>query len=354
MLFTTVQCTPFPYNQTWSSPAHQSGGEEYIVIHSSDSDEVLSRLSLSSTHPDVRYTFNNSAFRGFAAKMRSHCINALSNMSDVQHVEKSIKTEAYLTTSTTTRSNSPWGLQRISSASSVSGDPSAMDYSYSYANPRLGAGVDIYIVDTGINIAHAAFNGRARVGFSFSLDSSDGDGHGTHVAGTAAGAVFGVASAANLIAVKVLGPDGSGTSSDTIAGMDYVIQQHDARKSHAGFVGTIMSMSWGLTSLSPSITTAINAALAQGVHISLAAGNDGADGCNYSPSSAGGKNSVGAVTVGSIGISGSISSFSNTGSCVDIYAPGEDILSAWKDSPTTVNTLSGTSMACPHVTGRCL
>ncbi|KAI9694582.1 MAG: hypothetical protein M1822_000198 [Bathelium mastoideum] len=339
-------------SSTPASLGHQSGGLEYVVLFNSSTpeppqvEEVLSRLGLSSNHSDVRYTFNNSAFRGFAANMNPHCINALSNMTDVSIVEEAVHVTSR---SEISRSDSPWGLQRISSQSAVSGNPGTMSFTYSYNDPKLGSGVDIYVVDTGINTEHAAFGGRARMGFSFEQDPSDQDGHGTHVSGTAASAVFGVASQANLIGVKVLGANGTGLSSDTIAGMDWVIQQHDANQNDQGFVGSIMSMSWGLSGVTPSVNQAVAAAVQAGIHVSVAAGNDGKDACNYSPSSAGGSGP--AITVGSIGMSDDVSSFSNTGSCVDVFAPGEDILSTWIGGDNVVNILSGTSMATPHVTG---
>ena len=338
---------------TSSAPSsHQTGGEEYVVIFNNSSPtpppvaEVLSRIELTPDHSDVKYTFNNSAFRGFVANMKSHCIDALNNMTDVTHVEKSVSIASFAIT----RSGSPWGLQRVSSSSTVSGDDKSLDFAYSFNDAKLGQGVDIYVVDTGVRTTHAVFGGRAKQGFSFETDTSDGDGHGTHVAGTAAGAVFGVASGANIWAVKVLGSDGSGASSDTIAGMNWVVQNHEARKSQPGFVGSIMSMSWGLTGTSSAIDAAIKAALSAGIHVSVAAGNSGKDACSFSPSDNGGGNSD-AVSVGSIGINNAVSSFSNTGKCVDIYAPGENVLSAWKDSDTTIQCLSGTSMATPHVTG---
>lgn len=344
---TTITALP-----TATVSTHQSGGQEYVVLFNSSQPEpayvadILQRLDLSPEHSDVRYTFNNSAFRGFVANMKSHCIDALNNMTEVAAVEQSVS----IMSLATARQGSPWGLQRISSSAAMSGNEKNMAFTYSYDDAKLGSGVDIYVVDTGINTAHTVFDKRATMGFSFQQDNTDGDGHGTHVSGTAAGTVFGVSSGANLIGVKVLGADGSGLSSDTIAGMNWAINNHEQRKNQPGFVGSILSMSWALSGDSPAITQAIQAATNAGIHVSVAAGNNGQNSCSFSPSNSGGANGP-AVTVGSIGIDNTISSFSNTGSCNDVYAPGENILSAWKDSPTTVNYLSGTSMACPHVTG---
>ena len=286
-------------------------------------------------------------------------------MDDVSHVEKAVSIQSrQLPVSASskssepaasTRPESPWGLQRVSSASSVSGNPEAIQYTYSYdPSSSLGKGVDLYVVDTGINEANAAFQGRAKSGYSFMInDTSDGDGHGTHTAGTAAGFPFGLASNANVIAVKVLGSNGAGSSSDTVAGIDYVVQQHDAQKTSAAFTASVMSMSWGLQDSSTAINTAIQSASQAGIHVAVAAGNSATDACNASPAQLGGpKNPQSAVvTVGSVGQSGGISSFSNTGACVDVYAPGENIVSAWTGGVNMVNSLSGTSMSTPHVSG---
>jgi cerevisin len=251
-----------------------------------------------------------------------------------------------------TRQGATWGLQRLSSAAAVKGDASSLDFSYSFdgASENLGKGVDIYVVDTGVRTTHGVFGGRASQGFSYTSDFTDGDGHGTHVAGTAAGAVFGVASGANIIAVKVLNEKGTGPLSDSIAGINWIVDNHNKRKSQPGFVGSIMSMSWGIGSVSDSIDLVIKAASDAGIHISVAAGNSASDACTSSPSANGGANSA-VVSVGSIELDDSISSFSNTGKCTDIYAPGGDIISAWNTGDNIINTLSGTSMACPHITG---
>ncbi|KAJ8117269.1 hypothetical protein OPT61_g1491 [Boeremia exigua] len=249
-----------------------------------------------------------------------------------------------------TKTGAPWGLQRISSNAGASGSPQAQNFNYTFSDASLGAGVDIYVIDTGVRTTHAVFTGRGTQGFTATGSEVDGDGHGTHVAGTAGGAKFGVAQGANIIAVKVLGDDGSGSSTDTIAGMDWVITNHQKRKTQPGFVGSIMSMSWGLQSIAKSVDEVVAAASAAGIHISVAAGNDGVDACNATPAHLGGSNSN-VVTVGSINIDNEVSTFSNIGKCVDIYAPGEQIVSSWSTGDTIINFLSGTSMACPHTTG---
>ncbi|KAI9809019.1 MAG: hypothetical protein M1825_002308 [Sarcosagium campestre] len=347
-----------------SKESHRSGGEEYVVLFDPDQPappevaQILGRIGLHADHPDITRVFRNSAFQGFAGRMKNHCIDALNGMAEVKYVEKSVQIKKI---SSEVRTNAPWGLQRISQQGQVRGDVSKMDFTYTYdAQGKLGKGVDIYVVDTGVNTDHLAFEGRAKMGFSFEGKSdlnagSDQDGHGTHVAGTAAGDLFGVASGANIVGVKVLGADGSGLSSDTIKGLDYIIQRHEQRIKDSDHVGSIASMSWGLDTRSQAVEHAINAAVDAGIHVSVAAGNSGQDACLTSPSSSGGRGADGrggkAISVGSISSQDTVSSFSNTGSCVDVFAPGEDVVSSWINGDNTVNSLSGTSMACPHVTG---
>ncbi|KAH7124017.1 oryzin precursor [Dendryphion nanum] len=270
----------------------------------------------------------------------------VSEIVDVAVVEDAVNIESFLAKKTGT----PWGLQRISNEAGATGSPQGQDFTYSFEDENLGKGVDIYVVDTGVRTSHAVFTGRATEGFSFTGSAADGDGHGTHVAGTAGGAKFGVAQGANIIAVKVLGDDGSGSSADTIAGMSWIINNHNKRKTQPGFIGSIMSMSWGLQGTAATVDRVILSAVDAGIHVSVAAGNDGADACGSTPSHNGGANSA-VVTVGSVNIQNKVSSFSNIGTCVDIYAPGEQILSAWNTGDNIINFLSGTSMACPHTSG---
>lgn len=353
---------------------HESGGEEHIVIFDSNKPipaeikEVLTRLDLDEDHPDVHRVFNNSAFRGFAASMKTHCLDLLSNMTDVSIVEKTASVQSMYaipkqqpqpqpqklrraTDSIDTRGHAPWGLGRISTAAFAAHDPREMDYTYSFANGDLGAGADVYIVDTGLYSEHVVFGDRAKQVWSFDDQDSVTDGHGTHVAGTAAGETLGVASKANVFGVRTLAGDGSeGWSSNVVAGIDFVMQNHESRSKESGFKGSVLSMSLASAGKVNAIDQALDAAIKAGVHVVVAAGNAGTDACAGSPASAGGTEGP-AIVVGSVGISGETSSFSNTGKCVDVYAPGEDIISAWIGQPDMVNVLSGTSMATPHVTG---
>jgi len=338
-----------------SSPVganHSQELKEYIITFTRDeavekrkTDDLLKMMQLQKSNDTVVFEGSNGVVDILILKMCKEHAEAFQNVTEVNVVEEKTEIQSYAS-----KSGAPWGLQRISNEAGASGSPAGQDFTYSFEDESLGAGVDIYVIDTGVRTSHAVFTGRATQGFTATGSTVDGDGHGTHVAGTAGGAKFGVAQGANIIAVKVLGDDGSGSSSDTIKGMDWVISNHQKRKTQPGFVGSIMSMSWGLAGTAQSVDEVIAGASDAGIHVSVAAGNDGADACGSTPAHLGGANSN-VVTVGSVNINNQVSTFSNIGKCVDIYAPGEQILSAWATGDTIINFLSGTSMACPHTTG---
>lgn len=340
---------------------HETGAEHIVLINSDHPTpprvaELLQRLDLHENHPDVKHVYNNSAFSGFAASMNSHCLDLLADMEDVSLVEQSTainKPSSILIPSSgafDTRGSAPWGLQRISTASSVGGDASNLDFTYAFGNSNLGSGVDIYVIDTGVYTQSNIFGGRAIIYWSFDGSKTDTDGHGTHVSGIAAGNVLGVASNANIFGMKALDPSGGGTTSTVIKAIDVTIQCHESRKNNSDYAGAVMSMSLASSERVSSLNQAIDAATKAGVHAVVAAGNDGQDACNISPSSAGGTAGP-AITVGAIDIDSQRASFSNFGTCVDVYAPGVDVISAWIDGPNSVKSLTGTSMATPHVTG---
>jgi subtilisin family serine protease len=198
--------------------------------------------------------------------------------------------------------------------------------------------VTVYVIDTGILTSHTQFGGRAAVAYdALGGNGQDCNGHGTHVAGTVGGSTYGIAKGVALRAVRVLNCSGSGTNSGVIAGMDWVRTNHVSR--------SVANMSLG-GGYSSSVNTAATNLVNSGVFLAVAAGNSNADACNYSPASASGTCTVAATTS-----SDARASYSNYGSCVDIYAPGSSITSAWYTSTTAINTISGTSMASPHVAG---
>jgi cerevisin len=223
--------------------------------------------------------------------------------------------------------------------------------------PQGGEGVDVYVIDTGINIGHVEFEGRARWGKTIPVDQDDqdGNGHGTHCAGTIASRKYGVAKAANVIAVKVLGSNGSGAMSDVVGGVVWATAEASKNAAAAtkelaatgktAHKGSVANMSLG-GGRSRALDDAVNGAADSGLHVAVAAGNDNSDACSYSPAGA-----AGAVTVGASTLADEPAYFSNYGECVDIFAPGLNILSTWIGSPDATNTISGTSMASPHTAG---
>ncbi len=245
--------------------------------------------------------------------------------------------------------NAPWGLARISHRNSLS---FGTFNKYLYTD-GAGEGVDAYVIDTGTNVDHVDFEGRAHWGKTIPVndEDKDGNGHGTHCSGTVAGKKYGVAKKANVYAVKVLKSNGSGSMSDVVKGVEYAANAHTekvkAAKKGKGkkFKGSVANMSLG-GGKAQILDLAVNAAVDAGLHFAVAAGNDNAYSCNYSP--AGAKN---AVTVGASTLADERAYFSNFGTCNDIFAPGLNILSTWVGSKYAVNTISGTSMASPHICG---
>ncbi|MER5182681.1 S8 family serine peptidase [Streptomyces sp. NPDC002896] len=233
-----------------------------------------------------------------------------------------------------TQQNPPsWGLDRIDQTET------AGDGAYTYPD-SAGEGVTAYVIDTGVRISHKDFGGRASYGFD-AIDNDDsaddGNGHGTHVAGTIAGEAHGVAKKAKIVAVRVLDDDGSGTTEQVVAGIDWVTANHQGP--------SVANMSLG-GGVDEALDAAVQKAIASGVTFAVAAGNESTDASEGSPARV-----PEAITVASSTKDDEQSSFSNYGSAVDIYAPGSDITSDWNTGDDATNTISGTSMATPHVTG---
>ncbi|MEW2812163.1 S8 family serine peptidase [Streptomyces massasporeus] len=233
-----------------------------------------------------------------------------------------------------TQDNPPsWGLDRLDQADT------AGDSKYTYPD-GAGEGVTAYVIDTGVRTTHKDFGGRAASGFDAvdnDNDATDGNGHGTHVAGTIAGAAHGVAKKAKIVAVRVLDDNGSGTTEQVVAGIDWVT------KNHQGPSVANMSLGGGADE---ALDEAVRKAIAAGVTFAVAAGNESSDAGQGSPARV-----KEAVTVASSTKDDKQSDFSNYGAVVDVYAPGSDITSAWNDSDEGTKTISGTSMATPHVVG---
>lgn len=267
------------------------------------------------------------ALQGFVANVSEKQLDKLLSDHRVEFIE-----EDGIVHASATQSSATWGLDRS--------DQRDLPLNTTYVYDTTASNVRAYILDTGILANHVDFGGRVGSGYTAISDgrgSSDCNGHGTHVAGTVGGSTWGVAKGVTLIPVRVLGCNGSGTNSGVIAGIDWVAANH-VKPAVAN-----MSLGGGASSATDTaVTNLVNA----GVFTAVAAGNDNANACNYSPARA-----AAAFTVGSTTNTDARSSFSNFGTCLDIFAPGSSITSAWFTSSTATNTISGTSMASPHVAG---
>jgi subtilisin family serine protease len=278
-------------------------------------------------------TVYSHALKGYAATLPQALVAVLANDARVQSIERDGIMRA-----DTTQTGATWGIDRI--------DQRNLPLSGTYSYNNTGAGVTVYIIDTGLRFTHSEFGSRASSG----VDKIDGgaaddcNGHGTHVGATVAGSTYGVAKQASLVAVRVLDCNGSGPTSGVIAGVDWVSGNHQAGQP------AVANMSLGGGG-SNALDTAVRNSIADGVSYAVAAGNGNflgfaANACNFSPARVGE-----AMTIGATGTNDAKASFSNFGNCVDWFAPGVGITSAWNTSDTATKSISGTSMATPHTAG---
>ena len=305
---------------------------QYIVRFSDAEQDVDGKAQhIAAAHAGKVTRLYHSAIKGMAIQLPDVAAAGLSTEPGVISVEQD-----QVMSINTTQSGATWGIDRI--------DQRTLPLSGTYVYNADGTGVTVYIIDTGINFTHTEYNGRAFTGIDEVTSggtATDCNGHGSHVSGTVGGTTYGVAKNVKLVAVRVLNCQGSGTTSGVIAGIDWVTAQKNGNPS----VPSAANMSLG-GGFSSTLNQAVTNSVAAGVVYAIAAGNDGLDACNYSPASA-----PTAITVGATDINDGFASFSNRGSCVDINAPGVNITSAWINSNTATNTISGTSMATPHVAG---
>jgi len=314
-------------------------GEYIIVFHDNSTDlhvsSHMNKMFNKRDNSSVLLHQYTHVLRGYAAQLHPTLLqNALADP-NVKYIEQNGIVRA---TACVTQTNAqPWGIKRIALEK-----PDTKATTYNYPD-TAGAGVTAYIIDTGIYVANVDFEGRATFAFKATASWSDTDanGHGTHVASTVGGKNYGVAKKVTIKAVKVLGDNGSGTNAGVIAGVDFVRQDSSSTRKVAN-----MSLGGGLaTALNDAVNNAVNA----GVAMSVAAGNDNRDAKNYSPASATQAICVGSTAEGSG--TDTRSTFSNYGSLVTVFAPGTSILAAWIGNTGATNTISGTSMASPHVCG---
>ncbi|KAL2149830.1 hypothetical protein VTH82DRAFT_7506 [Thermothelomyces myriococcoides] len=302
----------------------------------------------------LKHTYKiGEEFLGYSGHFDEETIEQVRRHPDVEYIERDSIVHTMSVTEEScdgeTEKTAPWGLARISHRETL-GFSTFNKYLYAAEG---GEGVDAYVIDTGTNIEHVDFEGRAKWGKTIPAGDADvdGNGHGTHCSGTIAGKKYGVAKKANVYAVKVLRSNGSGTMADVVAGVEWAAKSHLEQVQAAkdgkrkGFKGSVANMSLG-GGKTRALDDTVNAAVSVGIHFAVAAGNDNADACNYSPAAA-----EKAITVGATAIDDSRAYFSNYGKCTDIFAPGLSILSTWIGSKYATNTISGTSMASPHIAG---
>ncbi|MER5488919.1 S8 family peptidase [Streptomyces sp. NPDC002812] len=275
----------------------------------------------------VKQTYN-AALNGYAVTLSEKQARWVAADPAVASVVQDVEVR-----SDATQTSAPWGLDRI--------DQAALPLSGTYTYPdTAGVGVTAYVIDTGVRITHSQISGRASYGYDFidgDSTAQDGNGHGTHVATTIAGSTYGVAKSAKIVAVRVLDNNGSGTTAGVIAGIDWVTANHSGP--------SVANMSLG-GSTSTALDTAVKNSIASGVTYAVAAGNSGVLATTSSPARV-----TEAITVGATSSTDAKASWSNYGSRLDLFAPGVSITAGWNTSDTATSTISGTSMATPHVAG---
>jgi subtilisin family serine protease len=314
---------------TPTSAAPPDGKVRVIVQLRSGTDPDAESRSAAAAGGNVSHVYRD-VFPGYAAELPQQAVDRLRANPRVALIEPD-----GTATAVETQTNAVWGLDRI--------DQPALPLNGSFTYSGTGSGVTAYVIDTGIYASNVDFGGRvAKSGFTAfkgRTGTTDCNGHGTHVAGTIGGTTYGVAKKVTLVPVRVLDCDGSGPWSGVIAGLDW------AARNHASGTRAVANMSLS-GQVSETVNNAVKALVADGVTVAVAAGNSNTDACTASPAGV-----PEALTVGASDRFDTRASFSNYGPCLDLFAPGVDILSAWYTSATATMSRSGTSMAAPHVAG---
>ncbi|ENV92807.1 hypothetical protein F937_02206 [Acinetobacter calcoaceticus ANC 3680] len=306
---------------------------QYIVILNKDAGPSVDfAQNIAKQHGAKVLQSYDTVLKGFAIYLPDTAATAFVEAMKKNPQVLSIENDTVMKIDATTQSNPDWGLDRI--------DQKALPLNSAYSYLQTGSGTTAYIVDTGILSSHQQFSGRVLSGYTAISDgngTTDCNGHGTHVAGTVGGSTYGVAKNVNLVPIRILGCDGSGASSNVIAGLDWILKN--------GKKPAVVNMSLG-GDASTSLDSAVENLFNNGYVMVVAAGNSNTDACSASPARV-----SKALTVAATDSTDTRASYSNYGSCVDIFAPGSQINSSWIGSNTATKVLNGTSMATPHVAG---
>ncbi|MDV7639013.1 S8 family peptidase [Acinetobacter baumannii] len=306
---------------------------QYIVILNKDAGPSKDfAQNIAKQHAGKVLQSYDTVLKGFAIYLPDTAGTAFIEAMKKNPQVLSVESDTIVNIDATTQSNPDWGLDRI--------DQKALPLNSAYSYLQTGSGTTAYIVDTGILSSHQEFSGRVLSGYTAISDgngTTDCNGHGTHVAGTVGGTTYGVAKNVNLVPIRILGCDGSGASSNVIAGLDWILKN--------GKKPAVVNMSLG-GATSSSLDSAVENLYNNGYVMVVAAGNSNTDACTSSPARV-----SKAITVAATDNTDTRASYSNYGSCVDIFAPGSQINSSWIGSNTATKILNGTSMATPHVAG---
>lgn len=306
---------------------------QYIVILNKDIGPAKDfAQNIAKQHGGRILQSYDSALKGFAIYLPDTAGTAFIEAMKKNPQVLSVENDTVVNIDATTQTNPDWGLDRI--------DQKALPLNSTYSYSQTGIGTTVYIVDTGILSTHQEFSGRVLSGYTAISDgngTTDCNGHGTHVAGTVGGTTYGVAKNVKLVPVRILGCDGSGASSNVIAGLDWILKN--------GSKPAVVNMSLG-GAASSSLDSAVENLYNNGYVMVVAAGNSNTDACTSSPA-----RTSNAITVAATDNTDTRASYSNYGSCDDIFAPGSQINSSWIGSNTATKVLNGTSMATPHVAG---